>query len=54
MGKPVSRPPQLAVVTLVVMTTVALFAAMPPFAGMGVAVVAAISWCVWLDRHPTS
>lgn len=54
MGKPSSRPPELAVASVAVMTSIALFAAMPPFAGMGLAVVAAITWCIWLDRHPTS
>jgi len=53
MGKQVSRPPDLAIATLVVMTAIALFSVMPPFTGTALAVVAAISWCIWLDRHPT-
>lgn len=53
MEKRVSRPPELVVATLVVITVVVLLAAMPPVAGMSVAVIAAISWCLWLDRHPT-
>jgi len=53
MGKP-SHPPELALAGLVVLTAVILFAAMPPFTGMALAVIAALSWCVWLDRHPTS
>ena len=53
MGK-ASRPPELALAGLVIMSVTVLFAALPPFAGMAVAVVAAVSWCIWLDRHPTS
>jgi hypothetical protein len=49
-----SRPPELALAGLVVMSAALLFAALPPFTGMALAVVAAISWCIWLDRHPTS
>ena len=52
MGKPSSRPPDLVVAALVVMTLVAVLSAMPPFASMGLAVLAAVSWCIWLDRHP--
>jgi hypothetical protein len=54
MGTQSSRPPDLAVAALVVMTTIAMLAAMPPFVSMGLAVVAAVTWCIWLDRHPTS
>ena len=54
MGTHSSRPPDLAVAALVVMTTIAMLAAMPPFVSMGLAVVAAVTWCIWLDRHPTS
>jgi hypothetical protein len=54
MGKPASHPPELAVAVLVLMTTIALFAALPPFVSMGLAVIAAVSWCIWLDRHSTS
>lgn len=53
MRKP-SHPPELALAGLVVMSAAVLLAALPPFAGMAVAVVAAVSWCIWLDRHPTS
>jgi hypothetical protein len=53
MGKS-SHPPELALAALVVMTAAVLFAALPPFAGMALAVIAAVSWCLWLDRHPTS
>ena len=53
MGKP-SQPPELALAALVVMSAAVLFAALPPFAGMTLAVIAAVSWCFWLDRHPTS
>lgn len=52
MGKPSSRPPDLVVVALAVMTVVGVLSAMPPFASMGLAVFAAVSWCIWLDRHP--
>lgn len=54
MEKRVSRPPALVIVTLVVMTIAGLLAAMPPLAGICVAVIAAISWCLWLDRHSAS
>jgi hypothetical protein len=52
MGKPSSRPPDLVVAALVVMALVVVLSAMPPFASMGLAVCAAVSWCIWLDRHP--
>jgi hypothetical protein len=53
MEKP-SSPHELALAGLVVMSAAVLFAALPPFTGMILAVVAAVSWCIWLDRHPTS
>jgi hypothetical protein len=53
MGKPSSRPPDLVVAGLAVMTTIGVLSVMPPFASMGLAVLAAVSWCIWLDRHPT-
>ena len=49
-----SSPPELACAGLAVMSAAVLFAALPPFTGMMVAVIAAVSWCIWLDRHPTS
>jgi len=49
-----SRPPELALAGLVVMSAAVLFAALPPFTGMTLAVIAAVFWCLWLDRHPTS
>jgi hypothetical protein len=52
MGKPSSRPPDLVVLTLGVLALVGVLSVMPPFASMGVAVLAAVSWCIWLDRHP--
>jgi len=52
MGKLLSRPPDLAVVALAVIGLVAVLAAMPPSASMGLAVLAAVSWCIWLDGHP--
>jgi hypothetical protein len=54
MREPSSRPPDLAVAALVVIASVLVLSAMPPFASMTVAVLAAISWCVWLDHHPTA
>ncbi len=48
-----SHPPELALAGLVVMSAAVLFAALPPFTGMALAVIAAVFWCVWLDRHPT-
>jgi hypothetical protein len=53
MGKPSSRPPDLVVAALAVMTLVGVLSVMTPFASMGLAVLAAVSWCIWLDRHPT-
>jgi hypothetical protein len=53
MEKP-SGPPELAWAGLVVLSAAVLFAALPPFAGMILAVIAAVSWCIWLDRHPSS
>jgi hypothetical protein len=53
MDKP-SHPPELVLAVLVLMTSIAVFATLPPFAGMGLAVIAAVSWCIWLDRHPTA
>jgi dolichol kinase len=53
MGKPF-RPPELALAGLVVMSAAVLFSVLPPFAGMALAVIAAVSWCIWLDQHPTS
>jgi hypothetical protein len=54
MAKLSSRPPELTVAALVVMASVLVLSAMPPFLSMGLAVLAAVSWCLWLDRHPTS
>jgi hypothetical protein len=53
MAKPSSRPPELAIAALVVIASVFVLSAMPPFLSMGLAVLAAVSWCIWLDRHPT-
>jgi hypothetical protein len=41
------------VAALALLTVVAVLSVMPPFASMGLAVLAAVSWCIWLDRHPT-
>lgn len=49
-----TRPPDLVVAALAVTLGTALLAAMPPFASICVAVAAAISWCIWLDRNPAS
>lgn len=49
-----SHPPELVLAVLVLMTSIAVLAALPPFVSMALAVVSAVSWCIWLDRHPTS
>jgi len=54
MGKPVARQPEAALAALIVVSVVVLLLAMPSWATAGVAVVAAASWCYWLDRHPTT
>jgi hypothetical protein len=47
-----SRPADLALAVVVILATAMALSAMPPVLSMGIAVVAAISWCLWLDRHP--
>ena len=49
-----SKPPELAMAGLMVMSAAVLFAELPPFMSMALAVIAAVSWCIWLDRNPTS
>jgi hypothetical protein len=49
-----SHPPELVLAALVLMTSIAVLAELPPLVSMGLAVIAAVSWCIWLDRHPTS
>jgi len=41
------------VAALALLTVVAVLSVMTAFASMGLAVLAAVSWCIWLDRHPT-
>jgi hypothetical protein len=52
MGTSSSHPPELAIVALVVIASSFVLSAMPPFLSMALAVLAAVSWCIWLDRHP--
>ena len=52
MGKPSSRPPELALVALVLIVSVSVLASMRPVPAMMLAIFAAIGWCIWLDRHP--
>jgi hypothetical protein len=52
MARPTSRPPELALAAIVVLTSALLLSWMPPFFSMAVSVLAAISWCLWIDRHP--
>jgi hypothetical protein len=52
MGKPFSRPPDLAVVSLALLVSVSVLASMRPVPAMAVAILAAVGWCIWLDRHP--
>jgi hypothetical protein len=51
-GNRSSHPPDLAVAALAVIATVLVLSAMPPTLSLAVAVLTAISWCIWLDRHP--
>jgi hypothetical protein len=48
-----ARPPDLAVAALAVLATVLVLSAMPASLTLAVAVFLAISWCIWLDHHPT-
>ena len=52
MGKPFSRPPELAVVALVLIVSVSVLASMRPVPAMALAILGAIGWCIWLDHHP--
>jgi hypothetical protein len=37
---------------LAVLASVVVLSSMPPVWSMVVAVLAAVSWCLWLDGHP--
>ena len=32
--------------------SIAVIIWMPVFVGFGLAIVAAVCWCIWLERHP--
>jgi hypothetical protein len=37
--------------------TVAALAALiwtPPFVSIAIAIIAAVCWCIWLERHPSA
>jgi hypothetical protein len=52
MGNRTSHPPELAMAALAVLASVVVLSSMPPVWSMVVAVLAAVSWCLWLDGHP--
>jgi hypothetical protein len=52
MARPTARLPELAVAAIAVLTSVLLVSWMPPFLSMATSVLAAVSWCLWIDRHP--
>jgi hypothetical protein len=52
MGNRTSHPPELTVAALLVLASVVVLSSMPPAWSMVVAVLAAVSWCLWLDGHP--
>jgi hypothetical protein len=39
---------------LAAIASAALLVWMPAFAGFGLAIVAAVCWCIWLERHPST
>ncbi len=51
MGKPSSRPSDLAVVALVLIVSVSVLAWMRPVPAMALAMLAAIGWSIRLDHH---
>ena len=52
MGKPSSRPPGLALVAVALIFSISVLESMRPIPSMMLAIVAAVGWCIWLDRHP--
>jgi hypothetical protein len=52
MARPTTRPPELALAAIVILAAILLLSWMPPFFSMALSVLAAFSWCLWLDRHP--
>jgi hypothetical protein len=54
MEKSVPRPTVVALALLLALSVLVLLAGMPSWATAGLAIVAAASWCYWLDRHPAS
>jgi hypothetical protein len=47
-----SYPPDLVVAVLTLLASVIVLSSIPPMLSMVVAVLAAVSWCLWLDGHP--
>ena len=37
-----------------IVAAAALLTRTPPFVGLGLAVVAAFCWCLWLERNPAA
>jgi hypothetical protein len=52
MARPAPRPPEFTLAAIMVLAAVLLLSWMPPFFSMAASVLAAITWCLWLDRHP--
>lgn len=52
MANRTSNPPDLVVAVLTLLASVILLSSMPPVLSLLVAVLAAVSWCLWLDGHP--
>jgi hypothetical protein len=52
MARPIPRPAELTLGAIMVLATVLLLCWMPPLFSMATSVLAAITWCLWIDRHP--
>ena len=39
---------------MLALVSIAMLVYVPVFVGFGVTVLAAVSWCIWLDEHPSA
>jgi hypothetical protein len=39
---------------VVAIGSLALLVSTPPFVNFGLAIIAAVCWCIWLERHPST
>jgi hypothetical protein len=39
---------------VVAIGSLALLVSTPPFVSFGLAIIAAVCWCIWLERHPST